>query len=300
MIGLAFLALVGYYFLMDRREYWLHAGGAFEFDGDGHWSEWIGKRRTAEWQEVARTRDSIEIQDADRHLRYKLDKASASIQEVNGSWSKIFSGAWSNRGAQTDESLTAKGASRSTVPYVYKGAGKECPGGFWRTAPAKWREETPGIRGCIESAFDFDELGITPKGILLHDPSRRLYVRLPFETAGWIMTSQLAEGAWSNLHIQSEPDLAEDTGIRIAVATASYGLNCRNDAAGNATLYLKTGCDGKDICSFPVQDAAGKIGDHCPGTQKEFIVTYTCGSKEKTLRVDKEAVGKTAFLTCRE
>ena len=91
---------------------------------------------------------------------------------------------------------------------------------------------------------------------------------------------------------------AGQSGATIDVSEASYGLNCRNDAAGNATEYVAEACNGKRSCSFPVQNAAGKIGDHCPGVKKEFVVTYVCGDREKKVRVAGEAVGKTAFLTC--
>lgn len=85
---------------------------------------------------------------------------------------------------------------------------------------------------------------------------------------------------------------------KIAVSDASYGVNCRNDQAGNATDFVKSDCDGKRSCSFPVQHAAGKIGDNCPGTKKDFDWTYVCGDKEKKGHLDGEANGKTAFLTC--
>ncbi len=84
----------------------------------------------------------------------------------------------------------------------------------------------------------------------------------------------------------------------IEVSEASYGLNRGNNQAGNATDYVKKACDGKRSCSFPVQNAAGKIGDHFPGKTKDFDVTYICGDEQKTVNVPGEAVGKSAFLTC--
>jgi Galactose binding lectin domain len=92
--------------------------------------------------------------------------------------------------------------------------------------------------------------------------------------------------------------IAQPSQATIEVSEASYGLNCRNDMAGNATTYVKDECNGKHSCSFPVQKAAQNIGDHCPGVKKEFVVTYVCGDQEKKVKVEGEAVGQTAFLTC--
>jgi hypothetical protein len=99
------------------------------------------------------------------------------------------------------------------------------------------------------------------------------------------------------LYAQEQPKSAGDKVI-IDVSEASYGLNRMNNAAGNATQYLKESCDGKTSCSFPVSKAASKIGDHAPGQTKDFDYVYVCGNEEKKGHVEGEAVGKTAFLTC--
>ena len=91
---------------------------------------------------------------------------------------------------------------------------------------------------------------------------------------------------------------SSQTERNIEVSEASYGLNCQNNAAGNATEVVKTKCDGKVSCSFTVSEAAQTIGDHCPGTPKTFDVTFKCGDDERNAHVTGEAVGKTVYLTC--
>jgi hypothetical protein len=90
----------------------------------------------------------------------------------------------------------------------------------------------------------------------------------------------------------------EQPAAKISVSSATYGLNCGANYANNASDYLRRACDGKRSCSYPVADAAALIGDHCPGTPKNFDFTYVCGDEEKTGLVHGESVGKTAFLTC--
>jgi hypothetical protein len=85
---------------------------------------------------------------------------------------------------------------------------------------------------------------------------------------------------------------------KIEVSEATYGLNCQNSAAGNATQYVKNDCEGKTTCNFPVSHASGKIGDHCPGQVKDFDVSYLCGDKPKNGHVNGESTGQTITLTC--
>lgn len=86
---------------------------------------------------------------------------------------------------------------------------------------------------------------------------------------------------------------------QITIKKASYGENCANvnkskmDLANN----FKKACDGKLTCSYTI-NAFGVDGDTAPNCAKELAVTYSCGTGDKTLKLDKEAHGKTAQLDC--
>jgi hypothetical protein len=86
---------------------------------------------------------------------------------------------------------------------------------------------------------------------------------------------------------------------QITIKKANYGENCGNvnkskmDLASN---YKKT-CDGKLTCSYTI-NAFGVDGDPAPNCAKELVATYSCGSGDKTLKLDKEAHGKTAQFDC--
>ena len=92
----------------------------------------------------------------------------------------------------------------------------------------------------------------------------------------------------------------QSAGTTISVSTATYGSNCDKAVPGNATSVAKSECDGKQTCSFPVQDAAGTIGDQCVGLEKTFDATYLCGSIEKTVHVPGPSEKKTALFSCAE
>ena len=47
----------------------------------------------------------------------------------------------------------------------------------------------------------------------------------------------------------------------ITVTSASYGFNVSRSAAGNATAYVKSACDGKRSCSIKVKDFISTIAD---------------------------------------
>jgi hypothetical protein len=83
----------------------------------------------------------------------------------------------------------------------------------------------------------------------------------------------------------------------IAVTSASYGVNVSRKAAGNATAYVKSACDGKRSCEIKIKELASTIADPAPGKDKDFEFVYKCGASRKRGRVDAEAAGKTA-LSC--
>jgi hypothetical protein len=79
---------------------------------------------------------------------------------------------------------------------------------------------------------------------------------------------------------------------RIKVLEATYGGNCTGVAAGNATTFVASACNDQDLCNYRVyyKDIGG---DPAAGCDKEFRVTYSCGSgksaKRETCAVEAEA-----------
>jgi hypothetical protein len=83
----------------------------------------------------------------------------------------------------------------------------------------------------------------------------------------------------------------------IAVAEASYGLNCQANQTGNVTDIVKQECNGDKSCSFAVSHAAETTVDACPGLPKDFAVTYRCGDKERAVRI-VDSAKKVVVLSC--
>ena len=79
---------------------------------------------------------------------------------------------------------------------------------------------------------------------------------------------------------------------RIKVLEATYGGNCTGVAAGNATTFVASACNDQDLCNYRVyyKDIGG---DPAAGCDKEFRVTYACGSgknaKRETCALEAEA-----------
>jgi hypothetical protein len=91
---------------------------------------------------------------------------------------------------------------------------------------------------------------------------------------------------------------ADDT-AKISVTSATYGGNVdATHAAGNATSYLKSACDGHSDCAYTIDWHI--IGDPFVGSLKDFEVQYICGAGAiKRSHVDPEAgTGKTVQLHC--
>jgi hypothetical protein len=84
----------------------------------------------------------------------------------------------------------------------------------------------------------------------------------------------------------------------VTVTSASYGLNVSRNAAGNATAYVKSACDGKRSCTIKVKDLVSTITDPAPRKDKDFEFAYRCGSTRKSGKLDAEAADKTALLSC--
>jgi hypothetical protein len=84
----------------------------------------------------------------------------------------------------------------------------------------------------------------------------------------------------------------------IEVLEASYGKNRKKEHGGNATKFVKEACDKKRSCNFPVSTAASALGTQAPGETKDFEYFYLCGNRQKEGKIEAEANGKTATLTC--
>ena len=76
---------------------------------------------------------------------------------------------------------------------------------------------------------------------------------------------------------------AEDRANRIKVLEATYGANCTGGATGNATTFVASACNNQDLCNYRVyyKDIGG---DPAAGCDKEFRVTYSCGSGKSARR----------------
>lgn len=83
----------------------------------------------------------------------------------------------------------------------------------------------------------------------------------------------------------------------INVLTAWYGQTC-NTQHGNVTAHVKSRCDGKQACAYPVD--VGHLGDPAPGCLKNFLVLYACqGQAEVRLaQMAGEAHGKVMNFSC--
>jgi hypothetical protein len=106
----------------------------------------------------------------------------------------------------------------------------------------------------------------------------------------------LVEG--NDVYLSFRPFDGHGSGQRISVIDATYGGNC-SAVAGTETSLLRSSCDGRHVCTFPVD--ARVIGDPAPGCKKDFRVIWTCGEDRspRQMSIAPEAgFGSVAFLTC--
>lgn len=91
------------------------------------------------------------------------------------------------------------------------------------------------------------------------------------------------------------PSIAQAQGV--TVLTAWYGQSC-GAAHGNVTAHVKSRCDGKAPCSYPVD--AATLGDAAPGCAKNLVVLYACPGQTavRLAQLPAEAHGKTLTLAC--
>jgi len=88
---------------------------------------------------------------------------------------------------------------------------------------------------------------------------------------------------------------------KIRIEEATYGANCGSGVKpGNATQYVAKACDGQSACSMLISVEA--LGDPASGCWKEFAVSYLCGQKQTSRRVNVkgEANGSTLRVQCQE
>jgi hypothetical protein len=114
-----------------------------------------------------------------------------------------------------------------------------------------------------------------------------------------IQTEYYAAGiALINAKIKAKP--APAPVLKVNVKKAIYGENCPavNKAKMDLASNFKKACDGKDSCTYTI-NAFGVDGDPAPNCPKDLVVTYSCGSADKTLKIDKEAHGKAAKFECK-
>jgi hypothetical protein len=100
------------------------------------------------------------------------------------------------------------------------------------------------------------------------------------------------------------------TAPRIAIESATYGLNCHGKTAeagsppfqvtrGNVTAGVERLCQGaKGSCNVAV--SGWIFGDPAPNCAKEFEVVWRCGGgAPRNASIAAEAMGKSLRLTCR-
>jgi hypothetical protein len=69
-------------------------------------------------------------------------------------------------------------------------------------------------------------------------------------------------------------------GNAIKILEATYGGNCQGVAKGNATQFVASACDSKDLCNYRVY-YKNLGGDPAEACEKNFAVSYTCGKNTK-------------------
>ena len=91
------------------------------------------------------------------------------------------------------------------------------------------------------------------------------------------------------------PSIAQAQGV--TVLTAWYGQSY-GTAHGNVTAHVKSHCDGKAPCTYPVDAAA--LGDAAPGCAKNLVVLFACAGQAalRLAQVPAEAHGKSLTLAC--
>jgi hypothetical protein len=125
-----------------------------------------------------------------------------------------------------------------------------------------------------------------------HDRNKRLDFFKQTQDQCIIQTEYYAAGiALINTKIKAKP--------QITIKKANYGENCANVNKSKMDIakLIATACDSKLTCSYTM-DAFKTTGDPAPNCAKELVVTYSCGSADKTVKLDKEAHGKTAQFDC--
>ena len=83
----------------------------------------------------------------------------------------------------------------------------------------------------------------------------------------------------------------------VTVLSAWYGQSC-GAAHGNVTALIKSRCDGKAPCNYPVDVNA--LGDAAPGCAKNLVVLFACPGQTtvRLAQLPAEAHGKTLTLAC--
>lgn len=122
-----------------------------------------------------------------------------------------------------------------------------------------------------------------------------------------ILASIVVYCAVSDIRHLSRAQTAEPSWIHIVEAT--YGASCRNFVpppghknlvkAGNATIIASLACDNTDVYC-PVYVDPAKLGDPAAGCEKDFSVSWRCGSGQTVHHayIAGNAMHFVAWLSC--
>ena len=86
---------------------------------------------------------------------------------------------------------------------------------------------------------------------------------------------------------------------KIQIISSNYGVDTP-PVSCDPTGHLRSVCDGKDECAFPVQNGPMCGKDVYPGPAKRLNLTWRCGEKPATsLTVKERPSGPDFSLTCK-
>jgi hypothetical protein len=128
-----------------------------------------------------------------RHTKAQLLEASAAISEAE------------LRLRRAQESLRACTPSR--YRYQYERNDRQCDGFFEKKDGVEWVEYTPGDNGCIATEYHFTELGQEDGWLIIHDPDRGFFVRLPVRGKGPAQLASSRTGPWGLLRVVERADI---------------------------------------------------------------------------------------------
>lgn len=111
-----------------------------------------------------------------------------------------------------------------------------------------------------------------------------------YQEVCWPTTNRLAPIGCITLN---DADTGTEADIR--VTDANYGDNCGGPSA-HVLEELRQQCAGMPSCTYSVSRAL--LGDPCPGTPKDFSVSWSCGGSAMQMSIPGEAVGQEAQLIC--